>query len=262
MNQVSERSILNDHDNIMQQGSRTTAQERHERKHKLAVALRIFGKLGFDEGVAGHFTARDPEHTDHFWVNPFGKSFKQMSASDLLLVSHKGDVVEGDGPLNAAAFAIHSNIHMAYPEVNAAAHTHSLYGKTWASLGRKLDPITQDSCVFFNDHVLFDDFTGVVLDASEGERIASALGANKAAILQNHGLLTVGETVDAAAFWYITMERTCQAQLMAEAAGKPVIIPDDVATITHETVGSPLAGWFSFKPLYDVMVAEQPDLLD
>ena len=195
-------------------------------------------------------------------MNPFGKSFKQMSASDLLLVSHKGDVVEGDGPLNAAAFAIHSNIHMAYPEVNAAAHTHSLYGKTWASLGRKLDPITQDSCVFFNDHVLFDDFTGVVLDASEGERIASALGANKAAILQNHGLLTVGETVDAAAFWYITMERTCQAQLMAEAAGKPVIIPDDVATITHETVGSPLAGWFSFKPLYDVMVAEQPDLLD
>ena len=164
------------------------AEERRERKRKLTAALRVFGKFGFDEGVAGHFTVRDPELTDHFWVNPFGRSFKQMRVSDLILVNHSGDIVEGQGLLNQAAFAIHSQIHKNLPHVTAAAHTHSLYGKAWASLGRLLDPLTQDSCAFYEDHVLFNDFTGVVLDTSEGERISQALGNKKAAILQNHGV--------------------------------------------------------------------------
>lgn len=235
---------------------------RQDRKIKLAAALRLFGKLGFDEGVAGHITVRDPELTDHFWVNPMGRSFKQMKVSDLLLVSHTGDVVEGTGLLNGAAFTIHSQIHMSNPAITAAAHSHSVYGKAFSSLGKTLAPLTQDACAFYDDHVLFDDFSGVVLDNTEGERIAAALGDRKAAILQNHGLLTVGETIEAAAWWYITMERSCQAQLMAEAAGTPKPISHDVALQTRETVGSPLAGWFSFQPLYDVIVAEQPELLD
>ncbi|MEH6585144.1 MAG: class II aldolase/adducin family protein [Halioglobus sp.] len=235
---------------------------RKDRKIKLAAALRLFGKLGFDEGVAGHITVRDPELTDHFWVNPMGRSFKQMRVSDLLLVSHTGEVVEGTGLLNGAAFTIHSQIHMSNPAITAAAHSHSVYGKAFSSLGKTLAPLTQDACAFYDDHVLFDDFSGVVLDNTEGERIAAALGDSKAAILQNHGLLTVGETIEAAAWWYITMERSCQAQLMAEAAGTPKPISHDVALQTRETVGSPLAGWFSFQPLYDVIVAEQPELLD
>ncbi|MDP4789290.1 MAG: class II aldolase/adducin family protein, partial [Haliea sp.] len=139
---------------------KSNSQLRTERKQRLAASLRLFGKFGFDEGLAGHITVRDPEHSDHFWVNPLGRSFKQMRSSDLLLVSHTGEVVEGKGLLNGAAFTIHSRIHMAHPRVTAAAHAHSLYGKTWASLGRLLDPITQDACAFFEDHVLFDDFSG------------------------------------------------------------------------------------------------------
>ena len=240
----------------------STQEERRERKRKLTAALRAFGKFGFDEGVAGHFTVRDPERTDHFWVNPFGRSFKQMRVSDLILVNHTGDIVEGSGRLNAAAFAIHSQIHKHLPHVTAAAHTHSLYGKTWSSLGRTLDPLTQDSCAFYEDHVLFNDFTGVVLDTSEGQRIADALGEKKAAILQNHGLLTVGKTVDEAAWWFITMERTCQSQLLAEAAGNPVKIRPDVAALTSTQVGQPVAGYFSFQPIFDVIAAEQPDMFD
>lgn len=235
---------------------------RKDRKNKLAAALRLFGKFGFDEGVAGHITVRDPERLDHFWVNPMGRSFKQIKVSELLLVNHTGEVVEGHGLLNGAAFTIHSQIHMANPKVTAAAHSHSIYGKSFSSLGKLLDPLTQDSCAFYEDHVLFDDFTGVVLDNSEGKLIAAALADHKAAILQNHGLLTVGETIEAAAWWFITMERSCQAQLMAEAAGTPKQIRHEVALSTRETVGNPLAGWFSFSPLYDVITAEQPDLLD
>ncbi len=172
-------------------------EERLHRKQRLAAAYRLFGRFGFDEGVAGHITMRDPERPDHFWVNP-----------------------------------------------------------------RKLDPLTQDACAFYEDHALFDDFTGVVLDLEEGKRIAHALGEHKAVILRNHGLLTVGHSVDEAAWWFITMERTCQAQLLAEAAGSPVLIDHEHAALTATQVGGHAAGWFSFQPMYQKIVREQPDLLD
>lgn len=262
MSEASNNIVMNVGDELEVLNQQQSAEEiRRDRKNKLAAALRLFGKFGFDEGVAGHITVRDPERTDHFWVNPMGKSFKQIKVSDLLLVSHTGEVVEGSGLLNGAAFTIHSQIHMSNPAITAAAHSHSVYGKAFSSLGKTLDPLTQDSCAFYDDHVLFDDFSGVVLDNSEGERIAAALGDRKAAILQNHGLLTVADSIDAAAWWYITLERSCQAQLLAQAAGTPKLIEHEVALQTRETVGSALAGWFSFQPLYDVITAEQPELL-
>ncbi len=239
-------------------------EERLYRKQRLAAGFRLFSKFGFDEGIAGHITARDPEDPDRFWVNPWGVHFSQICVSNLICVDHDGTIVEGQegALLNTAAFAIHSQVHAARPDVVAAAHAHSIYGKSWSTLGRTLDPITQDACAFYEDHELFDDYTGVVLDVEEGKRIAHALGGAKAAILRNHGLLAVGHSVDEAVFWFTTMERSCQAQLLAEAVAKPVLIDSDQAKLTAGQVGSHLAGWFSFQPLYARIVAEQPDLLD
>src|SRR3954451_24824878 len=107
----------------------TLEEERQHRKQRLAAGFRIFGKYGFEEGVAGHITARDPERLDHFWVKPFGMPFAHIRTSALVLVNHQGEVVEGDGGVNVAAFAIHSALHQARPDVIAAAHSHSLYGK-------------------------------------------------------------------------------------------------------------------------------------
>ena len=236
--------------------------ERQHRKQRLAAGFRLFSKFGFDEGVAGHITARDPELADHFWVNPFGMHFSLIKASDLILVNHDGKVVEGDRAVNGAAFAIHSQVHAARPDAVAAAHSHSTYGRAFSTLGRHLDPITQDVCAFYEDHAVFDDYTGVVLDIEEGKRIAHTLGENKALILRNHGLLTVGHSVDEAVWWFITMERSCQVQLLAEAAGSPVKIDQDMAKLTSGQVGSHMAGWFSFQPLFDRIVHEQPDLLN
>jgi ribulose-5-phosphate 4-epimerase/fuculose-1-phosphate aldolase len=129
-------------------------------------------------------------------------------------------------------------------------------------LGRLLDPITQDACAFFEDHALFDDYTGVVLDLEEGKRLSEALGDNKAVILRNHGLLTVGQSVDAAVWSFITMERSCQAQLLAEAAGTPVLIDADMARKTYSQVGSQIACYYSFQPLYAMITREQADLFE
>lgn len=237
-------------------------EERLHRKQRLAAGFRLFARFGYDEGVAGHITARDPAEPDTFWVNPFAVDFSQVCVSNLIRVDSSGDVVEGDFPVNTAAFAIHSQVHQARPDVVAAAHSHSVHGKAWSALGRRLDAITQDSCAFYEDHGLFDDYTGVVLDIEEGKRIAHALGGNKAVILRNHGLLTVGSTVDAAVWWFVAMDRSCHAQLLAEAAGQVVHIDPDQARLTHGQVGLELAGWFSFQPLYDRIVKQEPDLLD
>ena len=238
------------------------AQERLYRKQRLAAALRLFSLFGFEEGVAGHITARDPEDTDTFWVNPFAMHFGHITVSDLIQVNSAGTVISGDRPVNSAAFAIHSQVHAARPDVIAAAHSHSVHGKAWSTLGRLLEPITQDVCAFYRDHSLFDDFTGVVVDPEEGKRIAHALGENKAVILRNHGLLTVGQSVEEAAWWFITMERSCQAQLLASAAGTPVHIDPEQAALTYSQIGHPLAGRFNFAPLLDRIVRAQPDLLD
>lgn len=236
--------------------------ERRHRKQRLAAAFRIFGQFGYDEGLAGHITVRDPEQPDQFWVNPFGLAFRQVRVRDLILVDDDGTVIEGDWPLNQAAFAIHSRIHAARPDVVAAAHSHSLYGKAWSVLRRPLDPLTQDACAFYDDHALFDDYTGVVLDLDEGDRLAGVLGDNKAAILANHGLLTVGATVDETAWWFISLERACQVQLLAEAAGEAVPIEPELAKETAAMVGAPMTGWRAFQPLYDWITELQPDLLD
>jgi ribulose-5-phosphate 4-epimerase/fuculose-1-phosphate aldolase len=239
------------------------ADERLHRKQRLAAGFRLFSKMGFDEGIAGHITARDPEFTDTFWVNPFGVHFSHIKVSNLIRVDHHGNVVEGDYPVNQAAFTIHSKIHEARPDVVAAAHTHSPQGRAYSTLGLPLETITQDVCAFHGDHAVYTDYGGVVVELDEGERLAKALGSCKAAILQNHGLLTVGETVDAAVWFYIAMERCCQVQMLAMSTGMPRhIIKEESAVQAQKIVGSPYAGWFAFQPLYARILKEQPDFLD
>ena len=169
------------------------AEERLYRKQRLAAAFRLFSRFGFDEGVAGHITARDPERHETLLGQPLRHALRPHQG----VRPHPGQR-HGRGRSRAtsrstrAAFAIHSQVHAARPDVVAAAHAHSVYGKAWSALGRLLEPITQDVCAFYEDHALFDDYTGVVVDIEEGKRIAHALGDNKAVILRNHGLLTVG----------------------------------------------------------------------
>ncbi|MDD0839826.1 class II aldolase/adducin family protein [Curvibacter sp. HBC61] len=239
----------------------TVEAERLYRKQRLAVAFRLFSRFGFDHGLAGHITARDPELHDHFWVNPFGLHFSQIKVSDLLLVNAKGEIVVGEGPLNRAAFAIHAALHEARPDITAAAHTHSTYGKAWSAIGRPLDPLTQDGCAFYQDHAVFDTFSGVVLETDEGFRIAKALGNKKAVILKNHGILTAGPSVESAAWWYIALDNACHTQLLAEAAGTPQPIPHAVAELTHSQVGRVGGAEFAFKSFYDIIVREQPEVL-
>lgn len=235
----------------------TTKQE--ERKFILehtACTFRVFASRGYSEGEAGHCSVRDPIDKDTFWINPLGLHFALIRAEDLVHVDESGNILP-DGnhaPINAAGFAIHSSLHKARPDVNAACHTHSIYGRAYSSFGKPLEMINQDACIFYNNQAVYKNFGGVALEKDEGKAIAEAAGDARAVILQNHGLLTMGKTIDEAAYLFTLMENTCHAQLLADAAeskDKPIqIIPDDEAEYSAYVTNDPDTLYASFQPEY------------
>ncbi len=156
-------------------------------------------------------------------------------------IDENGQVIGGNRTaVNAAGFMIHSAVHKARPDVDAACHAHSKYGKAWSAFGRPLDIINQDACRFWNNHSVYSSYGGVALQDEEGVRIAESLGPeHRAVILQNHGLLTAGGTVDEAAYLYTIMERSCEIQLMVEATGlEKKHISDEEAAYTYKYEGN------------------------
>lgn len=241
----------------------THGEERRHRKQRLAAAMRLFGKYGYGEGISGHLSVRDPEHHDRFWVNPFGISFSRVRVADLICVDEHGSVVEGRHPLNPSAFVIHSHIHDQRPDAEAAAHGHTVHSRALGALGRLLAPVDQESAAFFENQVLYDDYSEPTVDTDSGRQIARHLGGNRAMLLAHHGLITVGGSIDEAAHWFFTYESCAHVQLTAQAAGTMDVMTDAQARAARDGgFGSPHLGWFSFQLLWDEIVDEQPELLE
>lgn len=186
--------------------------------------------------------------------------FADICVSDLVLVNENAEIVEGEHAVNAAGFAIHSEIHKAHPWINAVCHAHTVAGKAYSTFGKPLPPIMQDSLRFYDSHVVNTEYAGVVLSSDEGKTIAKLLRRqDKVAILQNHGLLLVGETIDEAAYWFVCFDKCCKAQLMIDAASagtgyQPKLVDHETATFTAKNSGARYRGWLNFQPYYTNMV--------
>lgn len=209
------------------------------------------------EGMSGHISVRDPERHDAFWTNPLGVHFGLLRVSDMICLDLEGRVIGGNRsrPANAAGFLIHAAVHRARPDVDAVCHAHTIYGKAWSCFARPLEMLTQDVCKFHKAHSVYDNYGGVVLGAEEGARIALALGAGKGCILRNHGLLTVGQTVDEAAYLFGCMERSCHVQLLAEAAAasgaQKTVISDKEAAYNFRMESDTETCYSEFQPYFD-----------
>jgi ribulose-5-phosphate 4-epimerase/fuculose-1-phosphate aldolase len=241
------------------------AQERQYRKERLVAACRAFAMHGFDYGFAGHLTVRDPEFPELYWTNPMAVHFSMVKVSNLILADHHGKVVQGAHAINQAGFVLHGAVHEEHPDIVAMCHAHTFYGTAFAALGKPLDPITQDAACFFEDHVVIKEEAGqVAVEEGAGFSVAPLFKGVKAAIHQNHGLLTASRhSIDAAAFWFIGLERCCRQQLLVDATPhKPVMVPPDVARYSRENVGSDYIGWLHFQTIWDELVATQPDMFD
>ncbi len=217
--------------------------ERRHRKQRLAAAFRLFGQFGFDEGVAGHITARDPERLDHFWVNPFGMNFKQIRVQDLHPGEPRGRGRRGQlagqpgrlrHPLPGPRRPPRRDRRRPRPLGATARPGRRCAGRSTRS-PRTPAPSTTTT----------PSSTTSPASCSTSRR-ASASPTPSATTRPPSSPTTAcspsASTVDEAAWWFITMERTCQAQLLAEAAGTPVLIDPEQAELTAAQVGAPAVG--------------------
>ena len=228
----------------------------------LAACYRLVAAYGWSDLVFTHISARVPGGDHSFLINPYGLMFDEITASSLVLIDQDGNKLrESPFPVNRAGFVIHSAIHAAREDAQCVLHTHTRAGVAVSAQAGGVLPISQQS-TFVLASLAYHDYEGVALNADEKPRLVRDLGDKHFLMLRNHGLLTVGHSVDEAVWWFITMERSCQAQLLAEAAGTPILIDDDMARLTASQVGSHISGYFSFQPLYQKIVRDQADLLD
>jgi len=239
--------------------------ERTYRKQHLVAACRAFAMYGYDYGFAGHLTVRDPEYPHLYWTNPMCVHFADVTVSSLILADHSGTVQEGKYAINRAGFVLHAAVHEHNPNVMAMCHAHTLYGAAFCATGRPIDPISQDACAFFEDQVVIGKSAGAVaVEEKSGLGVAQIMGDYRAALHQNHGLLTSSpHSIDDAAWWFIALEQCCKAQLAVEATGiTPTLVTPDRARYSREHVGSSFIGWLHFQPLYDRIAKTQPDMFD
>ncbi|KAJ5578052.1 aldolase [Penicillium hispanicum] len=231
----------------------SVVEKRQWQLEHMAAAFRVFAREGYAEGISGHISVRDPEFEDRFWINPLGVHFGMLKASDMICVDLDGDVVGGNtgGSINAAGFQIHSAVHHRRKDIHAICHTHSVHGRAWSAFAKPLEMLNQDVCYFHKAHSVYTSYGGIANEATEGQRIAESLGDGKAAILMNHGLLTVGQTVDEAAFLFCLMERSCKVQLLADAAGgEKKLVSDEEAAYNFRMASTPETLFVEFQPHY------------
>jgi ribulose-5-phosphate 4-epimerase/fuculose-1-phosphate aldolase len=227
--------------------------ERLHRQHEVVAGYRIFGSYGWGDDGSGHISARDPEHTDSFWLLKYGVAFARATVADLVLVGPDGAADDGDADINFAAFCIHAPIHRARPDIVSVAHTHTGYGSPFAAMARPLRASSQEACAFHGDQAVFDGDELDVLDLAVGNRLAAALGPHRLLVLANHGLLTVGATVGQAVGFFVMAERAAEVEIKAGEQAR--IISEQAAHAVYRSVGEPSSGdkvfaWLSRSRLH------------
>jgi len=232
-------------------------------RRDLAAAFRWAARFGYHEGVANHFSLAVSEDGGDFLVNPYGRHFSRLKASDLLLLDAETSAA-ATSTTEAAAFrvdptawCIHAPIHRLVPRARCLLHVHSKYATVLTCLkDSSLPPIDQNTMRFYGKVAVDQDFEGMALTEAEGERLAGLLGDKPVMLMGNHGVMVAGPTVAQAFDDLYYFERACETLVTAYATGKELrVVPDQVARQT-------VADWESYPDLSDRHFAELKAILD
>lgn len=239
--------------------------ERHGRV-ELAAALRSACRLGLHEGVCNHFSLALSEDGHEFLVNPQGLHWSELKASDLVRVRGDGTILSGNGPVEDSAFHIHGRMHAARPDARCIMHTHMPYATALTSIeGGRLEPVTQNALRFTGAIAYDDAYGGLALEASEGDRLAAALGDRRILFMANHGVAVAGSEVALAFDDLYYLERACQNQVLAMSTGRPLKrVPDDEVERTRVEMArsGPEQARLHFQALKRLLDRDEPDYAD
>lgn len=213
----------------------------HQQRIDLACALRWAARLGLHEGVCNHFSLAVADadgliRGDRFLINPYGWHWSEITASSLVLCDADGTVLEGSNTVEPTAFFIHSRVHLAAPQAVCVLHTHMPYATalTLREHGR-LAMCEQNALIFYGRLAYDEDYGGLALDGSEGDRIAAQLGNASALMLASHGVVVTGRNVAQAFTDLYYLERAAQAQVLAASGGHKLrTIPEELQRRTAQ----------------------------
>ncbi|MEM9747590.1 MAG: class II aldolase/adducin family protein [Actinomycetota bacterium] len=227
---------------------RTPDQERGHRLRMCALGYRIFGAMRWGQLGDGHISVRDPELTDHFWLLDWGVPFSEATVDQLVLVAPDGEVLDASGTptgaVNTAGYNIHAPLLAARSDVVSAAHTHTPFGTPWSANVEPFRALSQESTAFVFDQAMFDDEEVEILSTDGGRRIAKALGRMKLCILRNHGLLTVGRSVEESVAWFVMAERVAEVHVKAPDGRA---ITDEAAQVAAASMATDQTAWRIFQ---------------
>ncbi|KAJ2905428.1 arad-like aldolase/epimerase [Zalerion maritima] len=240
--------------------------ERKSRKIKLALVLRILSKNGVRDGLCGFATMTDPVEPDTFWTNPLGVAWSIITAADLIRVGKEGNILDGGrsgAVLNVPASVVHPAVYAARPSMVCTVHAHIPHGTAFATQKKNLKTTHQDACIFHNDLSYLPYHDGMIATPEQGKVIARFLTSTKGIVLRHHGIMTAGDSIESALYWFLTLDRCCQVQLAGYGANGAFgssrysrsgtwrgghssygIVSDDTAESVHEQLGSESAGYF------------------
>lgn len=192
---------------------------------QLACAARILAASGYALDVAGHISVARPDSHGTMWSTPYGVWWRDLTAADMLVIDAKGEILEGIWDVTPA-IAIHTEIHRARPDARVIIHNHPHYGSLLGAMHIVPEIAEQQACMFDGDIAFFNEYTGGIDNAADGQHLARQIGNATAIILANHGVLITGETVAQATYRAVTFERTCRLHYEVLAAGRtPVPVP-------------------------------------
>ena len=229
----------------------------------LSACFRMAARLGLQEGICNHFSALVPGHDDLFLVNPYGWAFAEITASKLLVCDFHGNVVAGEGQPEATAFYIHAQLHKKLPRATAAFHTH-MPNATARSMteGQPFLWAGQTSLKFYGRTAVDENYNGLALDESEGERIAAAIGEADIVFMKNHGVMVLGPTIAEAFDDLYYLERAAEVQVKAMSLGRPLkIIPPEIAEHCYRQMreGDPESARLHLESVKRQLLRSEPD---
>jgi ribulose-5-phosphate 4-epimerase/fuculose-1-phosphate aldolase len=234
----------------------------------LSVAFRWAARLDLHEAVANHFSVAVSDDGQKFLINPAGRHFSQMRASDLLLVDmNQVEFGIGDGQVvDPTAMNLHGQIHKLVPDATCVLHTHMPYATALACL-RDFEflMLDQNACRFYNRIAYDRDYAGMALEASEGERVAKLLGKSRSVLfLANHGVIVIGKTVAEAFDELYYLEKASQLQVLALSTGRELeLIPNETAAmVCKQWLEYPNAAEYHFAALTEILDQESRDFRD
>jgi len=218
----------------------------------LAVALRAAASHGLSEGVCNHFSIELPDGTGRFLLNPRGLLWSEVRADDIVMVDAHGERLAGRHPVEPTAMFIHGAIHRLGAKA-CVLHTHMPYATALTlTADRCLDTTLSQNAMRFHGRIAFDArYNGLALDATEGERIAAAMGSADVVFLGNHGVVVCGERMAHAYDDLYYLERACMAQVLAQSTGRPLVPVDAsiAARVRDQTLSDRLQSELFFEAL-------------